>query len=44
MEAPNAAALTTRLRRLGMDERGVERVFQTFNAYAPAFRQAVGGG
>jgi coenzyme F420-reducing hydrogenase gamma subunit len=44
MEAPNAAALTMRLRRLGMDERGVERVFQTFNAYAPAFRQAVGGG
>jgi sulfhydrogenase subunit delta len=44
MEAPNAAALTARLRRLGMDERAVGRVFQTFNADAPAFRQAVRSG
>ena len=31
MEAPNTQSLTTRLRLLGMDERGVERVFRTFN-------------
>jgi sulfhydrogenase subunit delta len=40
MEAPNAAALSRRLRQLGMDERGLRRVFRTFNAEAPAFRQA----
>jgi sulfhydrogenase subunit delta len=44
MEAPNAAALTARLRDLGMDEQAVRRVFRTFNADAPAFRQAVLGG
>jgi coenzyme F420-reducing hydrogenase gamma subunit len=44
MEAPNVAALTARLRALGLDERAVARVFRTFNAEAPAFRQAVPGG
>jgi coenzyme F420-reducing hydrogenase gamma subunit len=44
MEAPNVAALTARLRGLGLDERAVARVFRTFNAEAPAFRQAVPGG
>ena len=44
MEAPNPAALTRRLRELGMGERGLERVFRTFNAEAPAFRQAATGG
>jgi coenzyme F420-reducing hydrogenase gamma subunit len=44
MEAPNAAALTRRLRELGLDERGLERVFQTFHADTPAFRQAATGG
>ena len=34
METPNRVALTRRLRLLGMDERGVERVFRTFNAAA----------
>jgi len=31
METPNTLALTRRLRVLGMDERGIDRVFQTFN-------------
>jgi coenzyme F420-reducing hydrogenase gamma subunit len=44
METPNTAALARRLRRLGLDERGVQRVFRTFNAEAPAFRQASQGG
>jgi coenzyme F420-reducing hydrogenase gamma subunit len=44
MEAPNVAALTARLRALGLDERAVARVFRTYNAEAPAFRQAVPGG
>ena len=40
METPNTDSLTRRLRALGVDERGVERVFRTFNADAPAFREA----
>jgi hypothetical protein len=40
METPNVAALTRRLKVVGMDDRGVERVFRTFNADAPAFREA----
>jgi coenzyme F420-reducing hydrogenase gamma subunit len=40
MESPNTAALTRRLRLLGMDEPSVERVYQTFNAAARAFRGA----
>jgi coenzyme F420-reducing hydrogenase gamma subunit len=31
METPNTAALTARLRADGMDEKGIERVFRTFN-------------
>ena len=31
MEAPNIPSLTRRLRLLGMDERGLDRVFRTFN-------------
>jgi coenzyme F420-reducing hydrogenase gamma subunit len=31
METPNTAALTRRLRVLGVDEPGIERVFRTFN-------------
>jgi coenzyme F420-reducing hydrogenase gamma subunit len=44
METPNTVSLTRQLTVLGMDERGVERVFQTFNANAPAFREAAGRG
>lgn len=44
METPNAAALVPRLRELGLTERGVERVFQTFNAAAEPFREAATGG
>jgi sulfhydrogenase subunit delta len=40
METPNTAALVPRLRELGLDERGVARVFQTFNASAEPFRDA----
>jgi hypothetical protein len=40
METPNTAALVPRLRDLGLTERGVQRVFQTFNANAEPFRDA----
>jgi sulfhydrogenase subunit delta len=40
METPNTEALIPRLRDLGLTERGVERVFQTFHANADAFREA----
>jgi coenzyme F420-reducing hydrogenase gamma subunit len=40
METPNTVSLTRRLGALGMDGRGIERVFRTFNAEAPAFREA----
>jgi 5-formyltetrahydrofolate cyclo-ligase len=33
---PNVAALTSQLRRLGMTEGEVDRVYATFNAAAPA--------
>jgi coenzyme F420-reducing hydrogenase gamma subunit len=36
-ENPNAASLAHRLSLLGMDERGVQRVFRTFHAAASAF-------
>jgi len=39
METPNARALSRRLMELGMDERDVRRVYRTFNAEAPAFRE-----
>jgi coenzyme F420-reducing hydrogenase gamma subunit len=41
METPNTASLISLLRRQGLEERDVERVFQTFNANADAFREAV---
>jgi len=41
METPNTAALVPVLRRDGLDQRDVGRVFQTFNAAAPAFREVV---
>jgi len=34
METPNTAALTRRLRVLGMDERSIDRVYRTFNVQA----------
>jgi coenzyme F420-reducing hydrogenase gamma subunit len=39
METPNTAALVPMLRRRGLTERGVERVFATFNVNADAFRE-----
>ena len=41
METPNTTALVPLLRDLGLTERGVERVFRTFNADAEPFREAV---
>jgi sulfhydrogenase subunit delta len=41
METPNTASLIPLLRRQGLTELGVERVFQTFNAGAEPFREAV---
>jgi coenzyme F420-reducing hydrogenase gamma subunit len=38
METPNTVALTRELRVLGMDERGIDRAFRTFNVNA--FEQA----
>jgi len=38
-ETPNAPSLTRRLAGLGMDERTLQRVYRTFNASAPAFRE-----
>jgi coenzyme F420-reducing hydrogenase gamma subunit len=40
METPNTTAFVPLLRRLGMNEVGVARVFRTFNANAEAFREA----
>jgi len=39
MESPNAPALSAKLAELGMDERALTRVYRTFNAAAPAFRE-----
>ena len=39
METPNTRSLTRQLRVLGMDERGLDRVFSTFNVNAPGFRE-----
>jgi coenzyme F420-reducing hydrogenase gamma subunit len=41
METPNTNALVPLLRKQGLTQIGVERVFQTFNASAPAFREVV---
>jgi coenzyme F420-reducing hydrogenase gamma subunit len=40
METPNTRSLTRQLKVLGMDERGVQRVYRTFNANAPEFKEA----
>ena len=40
METPNTVSLTRRLKVLGLPDRGVERVFRTFNADAEPFREA----
>jgi coenzyme F420-reducing hydrogenase gamma subunit len=38
-ETPNAPSLSLWLARLGMDERDLQRVYHTFNANAPEFRE-----
>jgi sulfhydrogenase subunit delta len=38
METPNAPSLTHWLRKLGMDDRALQRVYRSFNANARAFR------
>ena len=40
METPNVAALAAQWRQLGMKEEGIVRALRTFNANAPAFREA----
>ncbi len=40
MESPNVDALAEQWRALGMDESGIVRALRTFNANAPAFREA----
>ncbi|MBB4284589.1 oxidoreductase [Roseospira goensis] len=40
METPNTAALVDWLRGLGMAEAAIQRLFRTYNAAAPDFRQA----
>jgi sulfhydrogenase subunit delta len=40
MESPNIAALAEQWRTLGMKEDGIVRALRTFNANAPAFREA----
>jgi coenzyme F420-reducing hydrogenase gamma subunit len=40
METPNTRSLTRQLKVLGLDERGVQRVYRTFNANAPEFKEA----
>jgi len=42
METPNTGALIPLLRRHGVDEKGVVRVFSTFTAAADEFRKAAG--
>ncbi len=39
-ESPNTAALSARMAQLGSDEVDLVRVYRTFNAGAPAFREA----
>jgi coenzyme F420-reducing hydrogenase gamma subunit len=38
MESPNASSLSIWLRKLGMDDQAVQRIYSTFNANAAAFR------
>jgi coenzyme F420-reducing hydrogenase gamma subunit len=44
MESPNTGALVPLLRIRGLSERGVERVFSTFNVDAEPFKEAAGRG
>jgi sulfhydrogenase subunit delta len=39
METPNTRSLSTRLEQLGLGRRDLARLFRTFNANAPAFRE-----
>jgi sulfhydrogenase subunit delta len=39
METPNTVSLSAWLKDLGMDDRALERIYRTFNADAPAFRE-----
>jgi coenzyme F420-reducing hydrogenase gamma subunit len=39
-ETPNAAALSAQLTQLGAQDVDIVRVYRTFNAGAPAFREA----
>jgi coenzyme F420-reducing hydrogenase gamma subunit len=43
-ETPNTRSLTRQLKVLGMDDRAVTRVYRTFNANAPEFKEASRGG
>jgi hypothetical protein len=38
-ETPNTVSLSHWLKDLGMDERALRRVYRTFNANAPDFRE-----
>jgi sulfhydrogenase subunit delta len=40
MESPNTEALARQWRQLGVDDAGIVRALRTFNANAPAFREA----
>jgi coenzyme F420-reducing hydrogenase gamma subunit len=40
MESPNTVSLNRQLRMLGMDDRGITRVFHTFNVGKEAFQEA----
>lgn len=44
METPNTASLAAEWSRRGVGSRDVERAFRSFNAWAPPFRDAGGGG
>ena len=43
MESPNTTALAHQWRELGVDDDGIVRALRTFNANAPAFREASTG-
>jgi hypothetical protein len=40
METPNTGALSTQMAELGAQDIDLVRVYRTFNAQAPAFREA----
>ena len=39
-ETPNTVSMTAALREAGLDSAQIERLFHTYNAWSPAFRQA----